>query len=301
MSHQLLRRVLPIVTLLLLMTWPGLAGARLITTDPPATEGFPLPASTAFCEPGYFGPFVGCTPWEGVTVSFETTDGAFATSCVTSGTERAAGCTVDVPFGSTVIASIDPGVVPAGYALEKPASQQIMIPDGPPEGEFAGAVFVLLPSPAASDAAAPTVAPPVADSGTIQPAGMPVAIYAATCDAPLSASPVVELDDALQANGEQVGVADAVPVASSYTEIDVPFDILADGTHVIAVFSADDPDTVLACGGVGGPLADNGALAVGLLPEGDRGDPAVAYITPLDDGARSSITVFVMITPEPGS
>jgi hypothetical protein len=105
--------------------------------------GFTLPANSAYCEPGYLGPFVGCTPWSGLEVTFESSDGSFSDSCVTADAERAAGCSVVVPFGSTITASIDPADIPDGFVLEGETSVQIEIPDGPPEGEFGGAVFVL--------------------------------------------------------------------------------------------------------------------------------------------------------------
>jgi len=108
-------------------------------------EGFPLGAIAAYCEPGYAGPFVGCTPWEGVTVSYESTDGSFSGSCITSDGERAAGCAMSVPFGSTIIASIDPSVVSDGYYLQGEAAQTFDIPDESPTGLFGGPVFVLLP------------------------------------------------------------------------------------------------------------------------------------------------------------
>jgi hypothetical protein len=123
---------------------PGLSGNDTVVAQD--GEGFPLPANTTYCEPGYAGPFNGCTPWEGVTVSFATTDGEFATSCVTMGTDRVGSCLVHVPFGSTVVVSIDLSVVPAGYELQNPLTQEIAIPDGPPEGVFGGANFVLLPA-----------------------------------------------------------------------------------------------------------------------------------------------------------
>ena len=106
-------------------------------------EAFPLPAAAAYCPPDNFGPFVDCTPWEGVTVTFESEDGSFSDSCVTAGTDRAATCEMWVPFGSTITASIDPSVVPAGWTLFNDATQVWEIPDGPPEGEFGGPTFVL--------------------------------------------------------------------------------------------------------------------------------------------------------------
>jgi hypothetical protein len=109
-------------------------------------EGFPLTAFAAYCEPGYAGPFVGCTPWAGVTVTFVATDVNYTATCVTETGERAASCAVTVPFGATIEASIDPATVPAGYVLQGAALQQLTIPDGPPEGVFGGPTFVLLPA-----------------------------------------------------------------------------------------------------------------------------------------------------------
>lgn len=121
------------------------------------TAAFPLPTNTAFCEPGYAGPFDGCTPWDGVVVSYESEDGTFAESCATVAGSRTATCTVDVPFGSTITVSINPAVVPAGYVLERSATQSMEIPATPPDGVFGGAAFVLLP-----EADDPT---PVVDGG----------------------------------------------------------------------------------------------------------------------------------------
>jgi hypothetical protein len=106
-------------------------------------EGFSLMAFTAYCPPGYAGPFVDCTPWDGVTVVFQDLDVDFSTSCTTLAGDRAASCTVTVPFGSSIIAAIDETAIPGGYVLQQNSSQLIEIPDGPPEGEFGGPMFVL--------------------------------------------------------------------------------------------------------------------------------------------------------------
>jgi hypothetical protein len=125
---------------------PLAAQPGLVEREPVAAqegEGFPLTSFAAYCEPGHAGPFDGCTPWEGVTVSFVSADETFSTSCVTTGADRAATCTIMAPFGATIIASIDPATVPAGSTLQQPATQEILIPDGPPEGVFGGPTFVL--------------------------------------------------------------------------------------------------------------------------------------------------------------
>jgi hypothetical protein len=151
-----------IVTVLLLGAMAQAGGTTRAAAQNGNGEGFPLPTNTAYCEPGYLGPFVGCTPWEGVTVTYTSADGTFSQSCTTAATwDRSASCEMSVPFGSSITASIDPAVVPAGYVLQQPASQTFDIPSGPPEGEFGGPVFVLFAdvTPTEAPTAVPTEAP----------------------------------------------------------------------------------------------------------------------------------------------
>ena len=122
------------------------AGPAAAQDGEEAAEGFPLTAFAAFCEPEHVGPFVGCRPWAGVTVTFVAIDTNFSTTCVTEAGERAATCSVEVPFGSTIEASIDPATVPAGYVLQGQSLQQLAVLGGPPEGEFGGPTFILLES-----------------------------------------------------------------------------------------------------------------------------------------------------------
>ncbi len=117
--------------------------------DGPAEGSIELYVDAAFCEPGYLGPFVGCTPWEGVAVSFESTDAPISTTCVTTHTGGpTATCTLPVLYGATIEVSIDPATIPAGYVLEGDATQYITMPAGPPDGPYGGAAFVLLPADA---------------------------------------------------------------------------------------------------------------------------------------------------------
>jgi hypothetical protein len=126
-------------------------------------EGFPLTAFTAICEPGYLGVFEGCTPWEGVPVSFVALDQEFAETCFTAAGDRAASCTVNVPFGSEIVGSIMPSEVPKGYVLQGETALEFMIPDGPPEGVFGGPTSVLLPVEQAP-VEAPVVDEPVVET-----------------------------------------------------------------------------------------------------------------------------------------
>lgn len=138
-------------TVLLVAATALLAGAVAQRVNAQDEEGFRLGATTAFCYPGHPGPFIGCTPWEGVTVSVESDDGQYADSCTTvadpyNDPPRYASCTFFVPFGSTIIASIDPAAIPDGYYLASgDPVQQWDIPDGPPTGLFGGPTFILYP------------------------------------------------------------------------------------------------------------------------------------------------------------
>lgn len=171
--------------LLRLLALVGMLALSLIASSPASAQedpgAFPLVAFSAYCEPGYFGPFDGCTPWEGVTVWMSSADGAFSSSCTTAGTERAASCSLDVPFGSVITASIDPAVIPAGYVLEGSATQEFVIPDGPPQGLFSGPSFVLLPAdvPAQEPPAEPVAEVPVEP---IAEGGFPLGAATAYCE-----------------------------------------------------------------------------------------------------------------------
>lgn len=280
MTSRALRRVAVFVLLAML----GLPG--LIAPGASAGEtGFPLPANTAYCEPGYLGPFVGCTPWEGVTVSFATVDEEFSESCVTVAGDRTAGCSVSVPFGSTIVASIDPSVIPAGYVLEGAASQEFAIPDGPPDGIFGGPVFVLLPD--AGEAPSATGEP--AETG-----GMPAGIYAGSCAQGDDLELVADLNALRVPDGEAQGATDALPVAAAFTEVEVAFEEILDGNHVVAVHAESDADELVACGAIGGILDANGALSIGLAPVNDSGVVGVAYLSPAAGGASTGVSLFVV-------
>lgn len=253
-------------------------------------DGFPLPATTAYCEPGYLGPFVGCTPWAGVTVAYASSDGAFATSCTTVAAQNTATCTVAVPFGATVVASIDPAVIPAGYVLEGASAQEFTIPAGPPEGAFGGPSFVLLP---ASEAPAATETPVAGPTVTQEADGLPAGLYAGTCAGLRAGPPVAALNGLRLPGGARVGAADAVPVATSFTVVNVPFAEVVDGSHLVAVFAEADPETLVACGAIGGTLDDNGALSVGLAAMDRSGRGGVVYISAQEAGLATSFSVFI--------
>jgi hypothetical protein len=180
--------------------------------------------------------------------------------------------------------------------LEGAASVEIVIPDGPPEGEFGGATFVLLPAVQGATVS-PTVAGPTeAAVVALEAGGLPAGLYAGTCaDLLVGAGrePVAELNALRLPGGARVGTADGMPVATSFTVLSVPFDQVVDGTHVVAVFDAAEQDTVVACGAIGGALDEGGALSIGIEPQDGSGFVGIAYISNQEGGLASSVSVFV--------
>lgn len=86
------------VLAVLLAGWMGGSQVTAAQED----DGFPLVAFSAYCPADYFGPFVDCTPWDGVTVMFDDLNSELSWSCTTVAGERAASCTVNVPFLSLI-------------------------------------------------------------------------------------------------------------------------------------------------------------------------------------------------------
>jgi len=141
---------LPAVLLTVALLVLAIVATQRTSAQVSGGELFGVGVAAAYCEPGYLGPFVGCTPWEGLTVSITSDDGSIDTSCVTAAADmpepRAAACAVEVPYGATVTASIDPAAIPDGYVLQGDLSVVFEVPSGPPDGETGGPVFVLLPA-----------------------------------------------------------------------------------------------------------------------------------------------------------
>jgi hypothetical protein len=128
----------------------GTFGSAMVTAAQETEEGFLLGASTTICpDEDFLGPFYNCEPWDGVIVSFVSEDGTFSETCVTDSitypNDRVAQCVMRVPYGSTIIASIDASQVPDGYYLFTEPVQEWLIPDEDPTGLFGGPAFVIIP------------------------------------------------------------------------------------------------------------------------------------------------------------
>jgi hypothetical protein len=106
---------------------------------------------------------------------------------------------------------------------------------------------------------------------------------------------VVPLTDLTAAIGEGAGQADkAIPAESSFTNVPMTLDAMLGADHAINVhLSAEQIDTYIACGEIGGALDPSGALVIGLREESDSGYTGIAYLSPGADGVSTDVSVFI--------
>jgi hypothetical protein len=71
-------------------------------------------------------------------------------------------------------------------------------------------------------------------------------------------------------------------------------DAMLGADHAINVhLSAEQIDTYIACGEIGGALDPSGALVIGLREESDSGYTGIAYLSPGADGVSTDVSVFI--------
>jgi hypothetical protein len=87
----------------------------------------------------------GCVPAVGASFEVTTEAGDLIDSCVAEPLDGAvtAFCRVEVPYGSTVVTTLDESTIPEGYALYSANPQTTEIPSVR-NGEFPGPVFIAL-------------------------------------------------------------------------------------------------------------------------------------------------------------
>jgi hypothetical protein len=106
---------------------------------------------------------------------------------------------------------------------------------------------------------------------------------------------IVPLENVVAPGGDEVGPEGATPVEQSVTVVPqlLP-DLIAGGFIVVVDKSVDEPGTPAACGVVGGVVAEDGTLAVGISPmEGSRLD-GVAYFSPKRDDGGTTVTLLLV-------
>ncbi len=119
----------------------------------------------------------------------------------------------------------------------------------------------------------------------------PSHIHSGDCDEP--GAVVQPLNSLTVPVGPVSGNSDAVIAEAAFTSIPQPLDDLLAEDHALKVhLSADQIQTYLACGDIGGAADADGALIVGMKELDDSGYAGIAYLVPAADGSTS---VSVMI------
>lgn len=138
---------------------------------------------------------------------------------------------------------------------------------------------------------------PVSEADTAAEAH-PAHIHAGTC-AELG-EVVVPLEDVMvPAGAVREGSEAAHPVKSSQIHVDMPFQEIIDGGYAINVhLSAEEIDTYIACGDIGGYVVtdpDGGdELFVGLRELNDSGHTGVARLGIADDPNKTEISILLV-------
>ena len=99
--------------------------------------------------------------------------------------------------------------------------------------------------------------------------------------------------------GDVSGNSDAVVAEAAFTSIPPSLDQLLTEDHALKVhLSADQIETYLACGDIGGAADADGALIVGMKELDDSGYAGIAYLVPAADGSTSISVMIAQVVGE---
>jgi uncharacterized cupredoxin-like copper-binding protein len=99
--------------------------------------------------------------------------------------------------------------------------------------------------------------------------------------------------------GEVSGNSDAVVAEAAFTSIPQTLDQLLAEDHALKVhLSADQIQTYLACGDIGGAPDADGALIVGMKELDDSGYAGIAYLVPAVNGSTSISVMIAQVVGE---
>ncbi len=154
------------------------------------------------------------------------------------------------------------------------------------------ASFIVVVASLALWAAPSALAQDGADSYIVQ-------IRAGSCAEP--GDGLVQLGDLTYAGAAPVGAPGAAEAASSYSVAPVSLDALTGSATAIFVLDSEN-NALVACGEIGGVIGGDGALSIGLRPNGDSGFSGIAYLAPsAGNPAQTGISTFLAVTGAGGS
>lgn len=159
-----------------------------------------------------------------------------------------------------------------------------------------GRLTLLLVLSLAALSTAGTVRPVQAQATDIasvaQGPGLSAALHEGDCTA--TGALAAPFANAILPPGSPVGNLDAVPAANSFTTVPLPLEAILGTDHAIVVAGPANGG-VLACGEVGGSLAEDGSLAIGLTSEQSSGVDGIAFLSPGGDGASTGVSLFLAV------
>lgn len=241
----------------------------------------------------------GCTelseavaPADGVTIQLSDPETGELIGTCTTGEFDPGTCTVPGVTGTSAAVSIDPATVPEGYVAESDLGVYEWSVDNPQISILLNPVEGFAPTEAATPVVTATAAPTVPPRDPVLE--LPAALYAGTCDDVDEIDTAEDLNDLTILEGDVQGVADALQAASGYTLLPMSVDALLAEEHAVVVFDENDPETVIACGAIGGVLDEDRALSVGLAPVDGSGAAGIAYLAPRGDGSETGISIFLV-------
>jgi hypothetical protein len=108
--------------------------------------------------------------------------------------------------------------------------------------------------------------------------------------------PVADLGAVQVGEGATVGVPSAPAVAQGFGLAPLSFASLTDTPHALIVTDTGDLGAVgpIACGDIGGPLTDTGALVISLQPGHTEGPDGIAVLAPsLENPEATGVSIFL--------
>ncbi|MFN8594067.1 MAG: hypothetical protein U0031_21645 [Thermomicrobiales bacterium] len=106
---------------------------------------------------------------------------------------------------------------------------------------------------------------------------------------------VAPLNDLTAPVGAPVGQADLAAIAeTSFTTAPLTLDQMLGANHAINIhLSADQIQTYIACGEIGGIISPDGSLVIGLREQQGSGYTGIAFLAPGADGASTNVSVLI--------
>lgn len=124
--------------------------------------------------------------------------------------------------------------------------------------------------------------------------GRPAHIHTGSCGEDELGDVIEPLSNLTEPDGDGDGNENGVAAETSFTNVPLALDdILADDHAINIHLSTEEIATYIACGEVGGPIAEDGTLTIGLKQQSDSGFTGIAFLSPGADGESTDVSAFI--------